>query len=160
MTPLAVVDRGGPGALADAAAQFRVQPHNVEAEQAVLGAVLVNNEAFHRVGEFLRPEHFHEPVREQHAGSPSRARGAVRPRSAPRASRGSRSAAGAQRPPPPRVRASTSRIVVPSSAGVGAIVTPASRRISTFSGALSPKAEMIAPAWPILRPLGALRPAT
>jgi replicative DNA helicase len=62
MTPLAVIDRGGPGALADAAAQFRVQPHNVEAEQAVLGAILVNNEAYHRVGEFLRPEHFHEPV--------------------------------------------------------------------------------------------------
>ncbi|HET6519608.1 MAG TPA: replicative DNA helicase [Geminicoccaceae bacterium] len=47
---------------ADALAGLRVQPHNIEAEQALLGAILINNEAFHRVGEFLRPEHFYEPV--------------------------------------------------------------------------------------------------
>ncbi len=41
---------------------MRVQPHNLEAEQALLGAILVNNEAFHRVSEFLRAEHFFEPV--------------------------------------------------------------------------------------------------
>src|ERR671918_678869 len=41
---------------------FRTQPHNIDAEQALLGAVLVNNEAYHRVGEYLRPEHFYEPV--------------------------------------------------------------------------------------------------
>ena len=41
---------------------FRVQPHNIEAEQALLGAILVNNDAYHRVGEFLRAEHFFEPV--------------------------------------------------------------------------------------------------
>jgi len=41
---------------------LRVQPHNLEAEQALLGAILVNNEAFHRVSEFLRAEHFFEPV--------------------------------------------------------------------------------------------------
>jgi replicative DNA helicase len=28
---------------------YRLAPHNVEAEQALLGAVLVNNEAFYRV---------------------------------------------------------------------------------------------------------------
>ena len=38
-------------------------------------------------------------------------------------------------------------------------VTPAALRISTFSDALSPKAEMIAPAWPMVRPFGAVRPA-
>jgi replicative DNA helicase len=43
-------------------AGFRTQPHNVEAEQALLGAILINNEAYHRVAEFLRPEHFYEPV--------------------------------------------------------------------------------------------------
>lgn len=43
-------------------AAFRVQPHNIEAEQALLGALLVNNEAYHRVAEFLRAEHFFEPV--------------------------------------------------------------------------------------------------
>ena len=41
---------------------FRLAPHNVEAEQALLGAVLVNNEAFYRVSDFLMPEHFYEPV--------------------------------------------------------------------------------------------------
>ena len=41
---------------------LRVQPHNIEAEQALLGAILINNEAFHRVADFLRPEHFYEPV--------------------------------------------------------------------------------------------------
>jgi replicative DNA helicase len=43
-------------------AGFRTQPHNIEAEQALLGAVLINNEAYHRVSEYLRPEHFYEPV--------------------------------------------------------------------------------------------------
>ena len=41
---------------------FRTQPHNIDAEQALLGAILVNNEAYHRVSEYLRPEHFYEPV--------------------------------------------------------------------------------------------------
>src|ERR1700749_3975032 len=41
---------------------FRLAPHNIEAEQALLGAILVNNEAFYRVSDFLQPEHFYEPV--------------------------------------------------------------------------------------------------
>ena len=41
---------------------FRAAPHNIEAEQALLGAVLVNNEAFYRVSDFLKPEHFFEPI--------------------------------------------------------------------------------------------------
>ncbi|HUV32046.1 MAG TPA: DnaB-like helicase C-terminal domain-containing protein, partial [Devosiaceae bacterium] len=41
---------------------YRLAPHNVEAEQALLGAILVNNEAYDRVSDFLEPEHFHEPV--------------------------------------------------------------------------------------------------
>src|ERR687898_1659419 len=45
-----------------APAGFRTQPHNIEAEQALLGAILINNEGYHRVREFLRPEHFYEPV--------------------------------------------------------------------------------------------------
>ena len=45
-----------------APAGFRTQPHNIEAEQALLGAILINNEAYHRVAEYLRPEHFYEPV--------------------------------------------------------------------------------------------------
>jgi replicative DNA helicase len=37
-------------------------PHNIEAEQALLGAILVNNDAFYRVSDFLKPEHFFEPL--------------------------------------------------------------------------------------------------
>jgi replicative DNA helicase len=59
MTTL-VIERGA--SLGEAAAAFRTQPYNIEAEQAVLGAVLVNNEAYHRVADFLRAEHFYEPV--------------------------------------------------------------------------------------------------
>jgi replicative DNA helicase len=44
------------------AAELRTRPHNIEAEQALLGAILVNNEAGHRVSDFLRAEHFYEPV--------------------------------------------------------------------------------------------------
>jgi len=41
---------------------FRLAPHNVEAEQALLGAILLNNDAFYRVSDFLEPIHFYEPV--------------------------------------------------------------------------------------------------
>jgi len=44
---------------------FRVQPHNIEAEQALLGAILVNNEAFYRVSDFLEPKHFFEPIHQR-----------------------------------------------------------------------------------------------
>src|SRR5205807_10358341 len=44
---------------------FRVAPHNVEAEQALLGALLVNNEAFYRVSDFLEPAHFFEPIHQK-----------------------------------------------------------------------------------------------
>ena len=40
--------------------QRAAPPSNVEAEQGVLGAILLNNEAFWRVGS-LGPEHFYEP---------------------------------------------------------------------------------------------------
>jgi replicative DNA helicase len=46
--------------VADAPA--RVPPHNFEAEQALLGAILLNNRAIDRVSEFLQPEHFAEPL--------------------------------------------------------------------------------------------------
>lgn len=42
--------------------QTKEMPHSFEAEQALLGAILVNNAAFHRVSEFLRPEHFADPM--------------------------------------------------------------------------------------------------
>lgn len=44
---------------------YRLAPHNIEAEQALLGAILVNNEAFYRVSDFLEPEHFYEGLHRQ-----------------------------------------------------------------------------------------------
>jgi replicative DNA helicase len=41
---------------------FRAPPHNFEAEQALLGAILVNNEACDRVSSFLKPEHFFDAL--------------------------------------------------------------------------------------------------
>ena len=40
----------------------RAPPQNIELEQALLGAILINNDAFHRVSDFLEPRHFAEPV--------------------------------------------------------------------------------------------------
>ena len=48
-----------------AAPQFRNAPQNIEAEQALLGAIIVNNEAFYRVSDFLEPQHFFEPIHQQ-----------------------------------------------------------------------------------------------
>jgi replicative DNA helicase len=48
-----------------AAPPHRTAPHNIEAEQALLGAVLVNNEALYRVTDFLEPQHFFEPIHQQ-----------------------------------------------------------------------------------------------
>ncbi|MDX2257543.1 MAG: replicative DNA helicase [Hyphomicrobiaceae bacterium] len=41
---------------------FRQPPHNIEAEQALLGAVLINNESLDRVSGFLEPAHFFDPL--------------------------------------------------------------------------------------------------
>src|SRR5215831_12065428 len=45
-----------------AAPAYRSAPHNIEAEQSLLGAILVNNDAFYRVSDFLEPKHFFEPL--------------------------------------------------------------------------------------------------
>ena len=58
-----------PGLLAVAPATreptFRVAPHNLEAEQALLGAIFVNNETMDRVSSFLDPHHFYDPLHQQ-----------------------------------------------------------------------------------------------
>jgi len=51
--------------LTDATTSYRTAPHNIEAEQALLGAILVNNEAFYRVSDFLESQHFYEPIHQQ-----------------------------------------------------------------------------------------------
>jgi replicative DNA helicase len=48
--------------LAEAGPTFRAAPHNIEVEQALLGAILVNNDAFYRVSDFLSPDHFFDPL--------------------------------------------------------------------------------------------------
>src|SRR3974377_1584006 len=50
---------------ADPTPLFRFAPHNIEVEQALLGAILVNNEAFYRVSDFLEPSHFFEPIHQK-----------------------------------------------------------------------------------------------
>lgn len=44
------------------AISFRAAPHSIEAEQALLGAILVENAAYLRVADLLRPEHFFDPL--------------------------------------------------------------------------------------------------
>src|SRR5512147_2273485 len=50
--------RANGGAATGLAPLLRRLPHNVDAEMALLGAILVNNRAFERVSDFLRAEHF------------------------------------------------------------------------------------------------------
>ena len=63
MTQLAVIDRGT--GLGEVAASFRTQPHNIEAEQAVLGAILQSDRTHYAyiIEEGLREEDFY---RERH----------------------------------------------------------------------------------------------
>ena len=37
-------------------------PKNTEAEQALIGALLANNKAYEKVSEYLRPNHFADPM--------------------------------------------------------------------------------------------------
>ncbi|MFJ6322418.1 MULTISPECIES: replicative DNA helicase [Rhizobium] len=49
-------------AIAPAEQHYREAPNNIEAEQALLGAILVNNDAYYRVSDFLKPIHLYEPL--------------------------------------------------------------------------------------------------
>ncbi|MBB3949462.1 replicative DNA helicase [Aureimonas jatrophae] len=64
--------------MADAARKFeeesplyREAPANIEAEQALLGAILVNNDAYYIVHDFLKAEHFYEPIHREIFGKAS-----------------------------------------------------------------------------------------
>ncbi len=52
-------------AAAEEPINFRSPPQNIEAEQALLGAILINNESLDRVSGFLTPDHFYEPLHQQ-----------------------------------------------------------------------------------------------
>jgi replicative DNA helicase len=41
---------------------YRILPHNMEAEQGLLGALLVDNRAMEKIGDFLRQDHFFVPA--------------------------------------------------------------------------------------------------
>ncbi|MCF1503532.1 replicative DNA helicase [Afifella sp. H1R] len=43
----------------------RQVPHNIEVEQALLGAILINNDALDRVSDFLEPVHFYDPLHQR-----------------------------------------------------------------------------------------------
>ncbi|WP_246792544.1 replicative DNA helicase [Bartonella grahamii] len=47
------------------ASSFRQLPHNIEAEQALLGAIIINNNALDSVSDFLKAEHFFEPLHQK-----------------------------------------------------------------------------------------------
>lgn len=40
-------------------------PHNIEAEQQLLGAILVNNDVYDRISSLVKPEHFFDPVHQR-----------------------------------------------------------------------------------------------
>jgi replicative DNA helicase len=44
---------------------YRTMPHNNEAEQSLLGAILINNDAFYRVSDFLQSKHFYSTVHQE-----------------------------------------------------------------------------------------------
>ena len=41
---------------------LRMPPHNFEAEKALIGAIFANNNAYDRVADFLKPNHFADPI--------------------------------------------------------------------------------------------------
>ena len=44
---------------------YRMLPHNIEAEQGMLGALLVDNRGMEKVGDFLKPQHFFMPAHQR-----------------------------------------------------------------------------------------------
>ncbi len=41
---------------------YRHVPYDIDVEQALLGAILVDNQAIETVSAVLRPEHFYDPL--------------------------------------------------------------------------------------------------
>ena len=64
-TPVTQINPDSQAAAPNAAGQtqdFRQIPHNIEAEQGLLGALLINNDALDQVSDFLQARHFFDPV--------------------------------------------------------------------------------------------------
>ena len=60
MAPGPMVPGGG-----QSASESEVLPHNIEAEQQLLGAILTNNEIFDRISSLVKAEHFFDPVHQR-----------------------------------------------------------------------------------------------
>lgn len=43
----------------------RLPPTNIQAEQALLGALLTNNKAYDKIADFLIGEHFSDPINKE-----------------------------------------------------------------------------------------------
>jgi replicative DNA helicase len=48
---------------------MKIVPHSIEAEQQLLGAIMCNNEVYHRVSDILKDEHLYDPVHQKIYGS-------------------------------------------------------------------------------------------
>ena len=60
ITPLRAIVPGLP-----VASETDVLPHNIEAEQQLLGAILTNNEVYDRITGLVKPVHFFDPVHQR-----------------------------------------------------------------------------------------------
>jgi replicative DNA helicase len=54
-----------PSLPAPASADLDVLPHNIEAEQQLLGAILTNNDVYDRISSLVKPAHFFDPVHQR-----------------------------------------------------------------------------------------------
>jgi replicative DNA helicase len=50
---------------AAAGSEIEVLPHNIEAEQQLLGAILTNNDIYDRIAALVKAEHFYDPVHQR-----------------------------------------------------------------------------------------------
>lgn len=62
---LALSDYPSSDAADISAPNYRILPHNIEAEQGLLGALLVDNRTHEKIGDFLRSKHFFMPAHQR-----------------------------------------------------------------------------------------------
>ena len=62
MNEIAPIRTDTPAGDAQAGTPEQKRPHNIEAEQQLLGAILTNNDVYDRIAAILKPKHFYDPV--------------------------------------------------------------------------------------------------
>lgn len=65
MASVKVIDNQIQGLSDEAGATLRTPPHNMEAEQALLGAILEDNRILEEFADYLKPNHFYAPVHQR-----------------------------------------------------------------------------------------------